>query len=101
MEQSIDGVLSIQTRDRSMVGTDKTTELCQPHIPLSLHLRFSVSFRINRSFWSHLHFFGIKHAFNTSFMRLLIKQFEYVFAVQRVAEKPSCLTEAIFYLQIN
>ena len=91
MEQSIDGVLGIQTRDRSMVGTDKTTELCQPHIPLSLHLRFSVSFRINRSFWSHLHFFGIKHAFNTSFMRLLIKQFEYVLQFKELLKSRAVL----------
>ena len=29
IEKSIDGVLGIQTRDRRMVGADKTTELWQ------------------------------------------------------------------------
>ena len=30
IEKSIDGVLGIRTRDRRMVGADKTTELWRP-----------------------------------------------------------------------
>ena len=36
IEKSVDGVLGIRTRGRRMVGTDKTTELCNCHFLLSL-----------------------------------------------------------------
>ena len=37
IEKSIDGVLGIRTRDRRMVGADKTTELWRPPIYLTLN----------------------------------------------------------------